>query len=421
MLEQEKIFYNNVNNYAIRVLEEVGVKITHKGLIELLENTGAAYYDDSIGRLIVLSDYTRYCQSIVPKKMSYEMDDSTVFGIGGFPGFFRKTGEDVIRQATKKEFMKIIKAVGDNTDVVKFMSEPCQVEKGFPAIECMRVMNDLPILKIGCSLYLDDKNAEYMSGRSDWHDSICLMNSPLIVMSDMADVMTRSARAGNILRLTTRPIAGQTGPFDLEGIMVLAHAETLFSLVVAQTLSPGIECIDGAMPGVGNSPDSACGGYLDNLVAIPQSRMNSVLDLLPSVHTCGSTEEDFLNKKALEESRWGRNMVRAYGIKMGRQSFGVLGGHKYFSLNKFIEDCKIERRDRIRFATPEKEIPFDIPKKNNLIGYEDKDVVDFIHEVEIDRGGKGKYPDYWFHPDTTLNIKYWDNFIEALRGKHNFK
>ncbi len=420
-MEKEKAFYNNINEYSIRVLEEVGVKITHKGLIKILESTGMAYYDDSIGRLIVLPDYTRHCQSIAPKEMTYDIGEETAFGVGGFPGFYRKTGEDVIRQATKEEFINTIKAVSENTDVVKFMSEPCQVEKRFPVIECMKLMNDLPILKIGCSLYLEDKDAEYMSGKSDWHDSICLMNSPLIVMSDMADVMIRSARSGNILRLTTRPIVGQTAPFTLEGAMVLAHAETLFALVVAQTLTPGIECIDGVMPGVGNSPDSACGGYLDNLLAIPQSRMNSWLKLLPSVHTCGSTEEDFLNDKALEESRWGRNLVRTYGIRMGRQSFGVMGGHKYFSLDKFKEDCRIEREDRILFPTPEKPIPFNIPEKDNLIGYENKDVVDFIHEVEIDKGGTDRYSDYWGHPATTLNIRYWNNLIEELRKKHTFK
>ncbi len=420
-MEKEKAFYNNINKYSIRVLEEVGVKITHKGLIRILENTGMTYYDDSIGRLIVLSDYTRQCQSIAPKEMTYDIEVAPAFGIGGFPGFFRKTGEDVIRQATKEEFINIIEVVSENIDVVKFMSEPCQVEKRFPAIECMKVMNELPILKIGCSSYLNDKDAKYMSGKSDWHDSICLMNSPLIVMSDMADVMIRSARAGNILRLTTRPITGQTGPFTLEGMMVLAHAETLFALVVAQTLVPGIECIDGAMPGVGSSRDSVCGGYLDNLVAIPQSRMNSWLNLLPSVHTCGSTEEDFLNDKALEESRWGRNIARTYGVRMGRQSFGVLGGHKYFSLDKFKEDCKIEKEDRIRFPRPKKIIPFNIPEKDNLIGSEDKSIVDFIHEVEIDRGGPDRYSDYWGHPDTTLNIRYWDNLIEELRKKHTFK
>ncbi len=421
MLEKEKIFYNNVNNYAIRVLEEVGVKITHKRLIRILENTGMAYYDDSIGRLIVLSDYTRHCQHIAPKEMTYDIGEATAFGIGGIPAFFRKDGEDVLRPATKKEFIEVMKVTSENTDVVKLVSQPVRTEKKFSDFECMKVMSDVPGLKIGCSLYLNDKETEYMSGKYDWHDSICLMYSPLAVISDVADVMIRSARAGNTLRLTTMPITGQTGPFTLEGMMVLALAETLFSLVVAQTLVPGRECIDGAMPGVGSNPHLECGGYLDNIPAIAQSRMNSWLNLLPSVRISGSTKEDNLNDKALEESRWGRNLVRTYGVKMARQSFGVLGGHKYFSLDKFKEDCRIEREDRISFPAPKKPIPFNIPEKKYLVGYEDKDVVDFIHEVEIDRGGKDKYPDYWGHPDTTLNVKYWDNFIEELRKKHNFK
>jgi len=421
MLKKEKAFYNNINKHSIKVLEEVGVKITHKKLIRLLENTGMAYYDDSIGRLIVLSDYTKHCQHIAPKEMTYDIGEATAFGIGGIPAFFRKKGEDVLRPATREEFIEVLEVASENTDVVKLISQPVRTEKKFSDFECMKAMNDVPGLKIGCSLYLDNKSTEYMSGKYDWHDSICLMYSPLTVINDVADVMIRSARSGNTLRLTTMPITGQTGPFTLEGIMVLARVETLFALVVAQTLVPGIECIDGAMPGVGSNPDLSCGGYLDNIVAIPQSRMNSWLELLPSVHICGSTKEDCLNDKALEESRWGRNITRIYGVKMARQSFGVLGGHKYFSLDKFKEDCRIEREDRIKFPAPEKIIPFNILEKNNLIGYENKNVFDFIHEVEIERGGKDKYSDYWFHPDTTLNIKYWDNFIEELRNKHSFE
>jgi trimethylamine--corrinoid protein Co-methyltransferase len=44
-----------------------------------------------------------------------------------------------------------------------------------------------------------------------------------------------------------------------------------------------------------------------------------------------------------------RNALRKYGVHIVRHAMGALGSLNFFSLEKFLEDCEIERRSKMVF------------------------------------------------------------------------
>ncbi|MFC1877006.1 hypothetical protein ACFL2E_07030, partial [Thermodesulfobacteriota bacterium] len=62
----------------------------------------------------------------------------------------------------------------------------------------------------------------------------------------------------------------------------------------------------------------------------------------PSAQSGGSTSIVNDIPAAVEESERSRNTLRLYGVHILRHAMGALGNLNYFSLEKFVEDCKRE-------------------------------------------------------------------------------
>ena len=247
--------------------------------------------------------------------------------------------------ATYDELEHLISIIGDNLDVVRFLSQPVSVHKSDP-LKCNLMMDRLAdCIKITCSAYMDGEQAvKWFAGRDDWHDSICGIKSPLISMDNMMGALIQSARAGNNLRLTTMPLAGRTAPQTPEACIIITHAEVMFMLAVAQAVNPGMLCLFGGMPCT-TRPD----GNLDyshdamNLLNVAVARLNLWVTGLPSVQSGGSTEEKLPNTRALDDGIRGRAILCGFGVHNARHCFGVLDNLNFFSEKAFLADCQAQR------------------------------------------------------------------------------
>ena len=213
--------YKRIQESTKRVLSEVGIETKNQNVIDLLQETGLAAYDESTGRIYLLSELIDQALDSAPKTFSGDEGMNTL-GIGGIPPFLYRPNDEFPMPANYEELDRVIKLVGENLDVVRFLSQPVKVHKSDPH-ECNKIMDQLDnCIKVTCSAYMKGEDSiKWFSGRDDWHDSICGLKSPLTCMDDMMDSLIQSARAGNNLRLTTMPLAGRTAPQTPEGCMII--------------------------------------------------------------------------------------------------------------------------------------------------------------------------------------------------------
>ena len=340
----EKQTYERIHAIAKAVLAEVGIETKNKAVIDLLEATGLAGYDATVGRIYLLPELIDRSLDTAAKTFAGAEGPNTL-GIGGIPPFLYREGDQYPLPATYDELVHLVGLVGENLDVVRFLSQPVKVHKGDP-LKCNQIMDRLQnCIKITCSAYMDGEEAvKWFAGRDDWHDSICSVKSPLICMDNMMDALVRSARAGNNLRLTTMPLAGRTAPQTPEACIVITHAEVMFMLAVAQTVNPGMLCMFGGMPCTTRSD-----GDLDyshdaiNLLNVAVARLNMWVTKLPTVQSGGSTGAKIPDDRALADGIRGRRILCDFGVHNARHCFGVLDNLNFFSAKAFLADCQAQR------------------------------------------------------------------------------
>jgi len=343
-LMKEKQGYERIHATAKAVLAEVGIETGSKAVIGLLEATGLAGYDASVGRIYLLGDLIDQCLDTAPKTFAGDEGMNTL-GVGGIPPFLYRESDPYPMPAGYEELARMIDLVGENLDVVRFLSQPVKVHKGDP-LECNRIMDRLgDCLKVTCSAYMQAEDAvRWFAGRDDWHDSICGVKSPLISMDNMMDALIRSARSGNNLRLTTMPLVGRTAPQTPEGCMVITHAEVLFMLAVAQTVNPGILCMYGGMPCTTlPGGDLAYSHTAMNLLNVAVARLNMWVTKLPTVQSGGSTAAKAPGAEALADGTRGRRILCEFGVHQARHCFGALDNLNFFSEEAFLADCQAHR------------------------------------------------------------------------------
>jgi len=163
-------------------------------------------------------------------------------------------------------------------------------------------------------------------------------------MKTMVDPFLRRARAGNNLLLLDLTIAGVSGPQSPEALLTQIHAQVLFMMILAQTITPGISCIHGGIPDVvGPDGDLSYSSPSQPLLNAAMARVNLWVTGFPSAQSGGSTSITEVTREAIDESGNSRDTLRKYGVHIVRHAMGALGSLNFFSLEKFIEDCTVER------------------------------------------------------------------------------
>ena len=85
-LVKEKQSYERIHETTKAVLAEVGVETRNPDVISILEGTGLAGYDASVGRIYLLPDLVE--QSLASAAKTFHGDEGrNILGIGGIPPF----------------------------------------------------------------------------------------------------------------------------------------------------------------------------------------------------------------------------------------------------------------------------------------------------------------------------------------------
>jgi trimethylamine---corrinoid protein Co-methyltransferase len=411
-LSQEKRIYRRIDRNARRILTEIGIDISDSPeLMEILMEADAIDLESDHALFIPLKeDYVDYCLDQVPTDMEADPGENA-FGTGATPPFLLRPGRDDLAPASRAEFEAIVEKACEFTDSLGIFSVPVATDKTISDYESARVMHRFPDLKMIHTHHMTDQEAALLSGREDWLDGTSLITS-LTYMPSMVAPFLRSVHLGNNLLLLDLTIAGSTGPLSPEALLTQVHAQVLFMMILAQTVHPGITCVHGGIPDVlGIGGDLSYSDPGQPIINSAMARLNVWITGYPSAQSGGSTSIIDDIPMAVEESALSRNTLREYGVHILRHAMGAMGSLNYFSLEKFIEDCKREREARKIFLKTRHDfiVPLFVP--------EDKHVVRGIREIAEKGGPK--------NADHTLNnvdafIKWRQRLVEATKAKVYF-
>ncbi|MDM8550740.1 trimethylamine methyltransferase family protein [Desulfobacterales bacterium HSG2] len=343
-LIEEKKIYERIDKSAKDVLSKIGINVSESPeIMEILMEADAVDFDNEEAVFVPLKpDYVERCLELVPRTFAGD-PGRNCFGTGATPPFLKREGDDELRGASRDEFEKIVRVVGEKSDVVDIFSVPVQTDKSMSDYECARAMEDgFSGLKMISTKKMTDEEVLFLKGKNDWVDGTSLMTS-MTYMNTMVSPFIRSAGSGNNLLLLDLTIAGASGPNTPESLLTLIHAQVLSMMVLAQTVNPGVTCLHGGIPGVTESGgDLSYSSPSQPLINAAMARLNLWVSKFPSAQSGGSSSawEDLYT--AIAESDLSRNTLRKYGVHIVRHALGALGSLNFFSLLKFKEDCDRE-------------------------------------------------------------------------------
>ena len=353
----EKSIYQRIDENGKRVLTEIGMNIAeNQTLMDILIEADAVDFDNETAIFIPLKrDYIDRCLDQVPREMPGDPGLNT-FGTGATPPFLKRATDDELRAASREEYERITKVVGEQQDVVGIFSLPVANDKSISLFEVAQLMEKhFTGLKMIATNKMADDEVTFLKDKSHWVDGTSLITS-LAPMNTMVAPFLRSVRTGNNLLLLDLTIAGMSGGGSPESLLTQIHAQVLFMMVIAQTVNPGVFCMHGGIPGV-----TEVGGDLSYtsphqpLINAAMARVNTWVTGFPSAQSGGSTSLTDVTLQAVSESELSRNSMRKYGVHIVRHAMGALGSLNFFSLEKFIEDCERERRSKQTFEESPKD------------------------------------------------------------------
>ena len=388
VLTGEMRLYQRIHHNAKRILNEIGMDISASPVLMdlLLAADAIDTHSEQALFIPIKANYLESCLAAVPREMP-EDPGINAFGTGATPPFLHRTGRDDLAPANREEFEKIVRTASEYADTLGIFSIPVATDKSISVYESSRLMEaHFPDLKMTYTRNMSDQETAYFQGRDDWMDGTSLITS-MTVMPNMVVPFIRSAQAGNNLLLLDLTIAGASGPASPEALLTQIHAQVLFMMMLAQTIRPGIGCVHGGIPdvlGVGGDLDYSDPGQ--PIINSAMARLNLWVTGFPSAQSGGSTSIVNDIPAAVEESERSRNTLRLYGVHILRHAMGAMGNLNYFSLEKFIEDCKRERTARLQWLRNRHDfiVPLHLP--------EDPDAVSGIREI-AEKGG-AKYADH---------------------------
>lgn len=343
---------------ALWILENLGVGCKQPEMqqaFQKLEAEGlAALYDN---RIYVMRELVEKCLETTPSVNDFFVPLKSFFIGGTAPYVYddeKKEGGIFPTTEHAKRIAEIAEASGpvggmgrgiklkDEVEQMSLMAENCSKPLYFA------VTSDEALAR-ACEIYKTRKNIMIV---------FCLTRPPVEVNENFSDHFVKVVKAGLPVFISAMPMAGISAPYCYNGVLSMTHAEVLFGICAAQLLNPGTTCIHAGFPTIADpsieyNPNygQVCHNYLNLLM----THLNLMLDL-PTFQSAGTTHEEHLTQKALDDARMGQALCMKYGFHMIRHPFSFLRYLIDFSFEKLEKAIEIAKS-----VTPE-----DAPEVENI-------------------------------------------------------
>ena len=352
---------NNIHDTALRVLEELGMKILLPEAREIFATAGARQVDDMvfIGRDIIAQALKTAPTNIRlraanPVREQDYCDGSMLFS----PGSGCPNANDLIRgrrPGSLRDYEETLKLV-QSFDVMHKLGpavEPQDIPAHLRHYEMMRaqmqfsdkpmfvyargtaqVQQSFEMIRLGLNLSDDD----FTTGV--WATTIINTNSPRMLDKPMAQGIIDFARARQMSVITPFCLAGAMAPITVAGALTLQHAEALAGITLAQLsqthapvsyggFSSNVDMKSGS-PAFGTPEHVKMqigGGQLARHIGLPWRSATGAASNAPDMQAATETQM----------ALWGAMMANA---TLTVHAAGWLEGGLTFGYEKFINDIE---------------------------------------------------------------------------------
>lgn len=335
-----------IHEEATWLLENLGVEVKNERILNTFDSSGLTVYDSVTKRVHIFKELVKACVETVPKKDKFPVPNNSF--VGGGVAAYIKRGDDYITPITKIH-------VADMMHMAESFKIPCMFKGASQIFNWQEEEHQLKYMREFFSglLYV---RAETQIGISkcleDYENTgkICtthsILNSPLKINDTGHNIecFYMAAEKGLPLYLTTMPLSCLTGPATIYGMAVLAYAEFLVGLCLAQILKPGIQVVNGAYPTITDLSKKyapALGSISHNMVNYLVAKVSEVFDF-PSIQSGCTFTGEFHNPMEggtdFETERGYKFWNSLQDWHQVRHSFGFVNNLIAYDLDKMYRD-----------------------------------------------------------------------------------
>lgn len=416
--EAQRVFSDdaiqNIHAMALRLLEELGIKILLPAARDLFQAASAVIDDESqmvrIGHEIVEQALTTAPNSIrlraaaTHREQAYENGSMLFMAGSGCPN--AQDLERGRRPGSLRDFDETLK-LQQSFDIIHLLgpsAEPQDIAPNMRHYEMMRsqltlcdkpyfvyargtkqVEESFELIRLGMNLSDD----EFVNG--SWATTVINTNSPRQIDVPMAEGIIDFAKAGQLSIITPFCLAGAMAPISISGALVLQHAEALAAITLAQLAKPGAPVSYGGFASnVDMKSGSPAFGTPEHIkLSIGSGQLARHIGL-PWRSAAGSASNTSDMQSGTENNMglWGALQANA---TLTVHAAGWLEGGLCFGYEKFIND--VEALQTVAELCPA------LP--------EDEDTMGWSALAEVEPGG------HFFATDHTMK-RYRDAFYQPL-------
>jgi trimethylamine---corrinoid protein Co-methyltransferase len=245
-----------IHQASLEVLGEVGVKITHPGVRELLLNSGAVEKGDSV-LTFPAALVEKSVQAAPPAVRFADLDGKSeeirpgaapLFWAGNALYYYR---EGQRRELTRDSYVEFCRVAGQlptlhaivGTNISDYPA-PARDFAGFRAMAENTRKHLRPVIFTPAGVEAMLEMADVLLEGKPLRENPILsfgftIVSPLRWSDSALEVFRVSSGQGIPMMVNSEVICGATGPVSLAGALTLANAEALSGIVIAQLLEPG--------------------------------------------------------------------------------------------------------------------------------------------------------------------------------------
>ena len=335
---------DRIHKDALRVLEEVGVRVESQRVRRIFEDTGLAAYDEETKHLHILSPLIEQALLTAPKRDQYWIPENS-FGIGGTAPFVYDDTACDLRPPTFEDLKKIA-TIANEADVVNFMARGVLLKgEEVKVLDTIIDHCDKPVYAAVITEKGIARAKEIVNTRGKLTIQFSIINSPLNLINSMMDSFFSCVENNIPIYVSTMPMAGLSAPYSMSGLLTLTHAEGLFGIALTQLIKPGVTVVHAGLPSIANISKNYSvdlGMVSHNIANLLQEKINRKLGL-PSIQTACTTSQDHPDQQAEQDAVNGFTIMKKYGFDHMRHCFGFLRELISFSIAKLerhIELCR---------------------------------------------------------------------------------
>lgn len=401
-----------MHDMALRVLQELGIKVLLGEARDLYANGGARVVDEMVymGRDLVeaaiASAPPSFRMEAPNPDRGYQVEEGAlIFGPGGgCPNVTdRVNGRRPGSIAALEDAIRLCQSF----DVIHKVGPCCEAQdvpvhlRHYATMRAQLALSDKPLFVMGRGrqqvtesfemIRLGLNLSEDAFKQRIWSSTVVNTNSPRLLDRPMAQALIDFARYGQLSVITPFCLAGAMAPVTVAGALILQHAEALGALVLTQLTKPGAPVVIG---GFGSNVDMKSGapafgtpaqiqmsigtGQLCRHVGLPWRGAAGAASNAPDMQAAGETHN----------ALWGNLMANA---GMVFHAAGWLEGGISFSFEKFINDIEALQTIAQLCTRPDS----------------DADALGWDALTQVDPGG------HFFATDQTMN-RYEEAFYKPL-------